>query len=812
MNRPIDYDSIRHQLALNVWLEECRTKMSRRYPMLDFDADVWDPRTLHGDDIVKGNLAVAFADFQGKDRTFADAIRCLAAHFVLHGVKTAGTSALTGFRLLGSSSKSTLFDIDLAELRRLEEQCLSAAQRKHSSAGHLRERLVRLERDLETLYLKGVLPFLNYRVRHDTSKELSILSTAFKTNRRKDKASILDHQIEALNEAWNALADNDPRLTRGHQVALAAIGLEMCAPSRINEPLCMSIDDFATIENFARKADDTAECNNLYGAHQMLIITMKGSKGAQWSPKPVMNFMMQFFHYCIDLIKENGKRSRMLVEWYQRNPDKLYLPQELEHLRGKDLTITEVYRIMHLGKKTTAPQKRRARDLFKANQHAVKFEKKPKARGKPVAVLPWQKVEAGMLEMVREAMEKCRQVTHDNHYKGDLAKMLFLFDHSEIVLPFLPGAYSANYCGRLLKSWTKDKGRRGLTVFESLGITMPVNGKVQTAYIESHDPRRWLTTMAKIHGSKLSDVLINKWANRLKLSHLWHYDFETKHGKAAKSSMPNSPELDGLSKGGLKMGPWEEVCGLQQKFVEVHDIGVSVVSMNDICNASKNRPRAKTAEELVVLYPNWFGCCPHQHHATPCRAYSACLPCGENTVIKGHLPTNDHIRERMEQVHGSIVAEVKRLVEARKYEIADDQDKADTNIMALVRQGLDPDQMADHLIAHFYEIKDQIDDVVFRNMLEEAFVATGYVELLNDPNKSSGANLRYTNPSRHAAPGLELGMQAHGGPEAIQRRIWDFAARHPQFAPQSPEQMNQHLLPSPDDEIGGDEDKEMGDE
>lgn len=803
LNQPVELECIKNRHALDDWLDDCCTRLLHRYPKIDFEADIWDPRKQHGSDVGKVNLATLIADFQGKDRSFADAIRCLLAEALLKGVKDL-RSVVDGLRLLRSKSIHTLFELDLAELRSLEEQCLAEARLNPSVAQRLATCLAKLTRDLDTFYKKGVMPFLNYCVPHQTKNELSNFARDHSKKRRNAKASILDQQIEALNEAWNALADQDGRLTTAHQNALAVLGLELCAPSRVNEPLCMSIDDFAVIEAYARE-----ECgpgrDQSYSAHQMLILTMKGSKGAQWSPKPVLSFMMQFFHYCMDVIKENGKSSRMLVEWYQKNPDKLYLPLELEHLRGQDLSVAEVYQIMQLDKNAKVSGACPARPFFKSRQSLVRLERRSKGRGKHSQVLPWREVESGLLEMVREAMTRCRVVTDGNHYQGDLAKMLLLFDDSEMRLPFVPGVFNAYHCGSMLKSWKKEGRTPRPTVFEVLGITMPVNGKVQTAYIESHDPRRWLTTMAKIHGSKLSDVLINKWANRLSLAQLWKYDFETLHSKAAKSAMPNSPDLEDLSKRGVAIPPEADLCGIERRFVEVHDIGVSVVGMDEIYNASKSRPRARTSEDLVVLYPNWYGCCAHAHHATPCRSYSACLPCGENIVVKGHLPTNDHIRERKMQLHGSIVTELKRLVEARKYEIADDQDKADAHIVALVRQGLGPEQMADHLIKHFHEIKLQIADIVFRNRLEEAFVATGYVELLDDPNKPSGANLKYINASRHAAPGLERGIQAHGGPEAILRHINEFAVKYPQFASQSPEQLNQYIPPLPEDEFGDDD-------
>jgi len=55
-------------------------------------------------------------------------------------------------------------------------------------------KLARLRRDLETLYKKGVLPFLNYRVQHGTVQELDVNHKEHRAERRRAKAGILDHQ------------------------------------------------------------------------------------------------------------------------------------------------------------------------------------------------------------------------------------------------------------------------------------------------------------------------------------------------------------------------------------------------------------------------------------------------------------------------------------------------------------------------------------------------------------------------------------------------------------------------------------------
>lgn len=62
----------------------------------------------------------------------------------------------------------------------------------------------------------------------------------------------------------------------------------------------------------------------MHGAHQLLL--MKGSKGAEWSPKPILNFMIELIEKCWQIRLDGGKRSRTLVTWYEQNPNQLYPP------------------------------------------------------------------------------------------------------------------------------------------------------------------------------------------------------------------------------------------------------------------------------------------------------------------------------------------------------------------------------------------------------------------------------------------------------------------------------------------------------
>jgi len=85
------------------------------------------------------------------------------------------------------------------------------------------------------------------------------------------------------------------------------------------------------------------------------------------------------------------------------------------------------------------------------------------------------------------------------------------------------------------------------------------------------------------------------------------------------------------------------------------------------------------------------------------------------------------------------------------------------------------------------------------------------VLLLDDPDVQSGAQIKYHNPTRHAAPGLERALDAHGGREAIEKALEEHFNVYPQFAPQEhgfKDQRDLQTLDNDDDgEDTGDDDE-----
>lgn len=811
---PSALDPILQRAALDKWLEECKRRMGLRFPLIDFLADAWPIRRLYQTEQVDWYFTQPMADFSKHDIYYVDALRCIVAEMFITGKPKVLSYSLAAYRQLAKDYPPRLFDLRLGDLRRLEERMLAHGKANSRSAGVMRSQLVRLSKFITQLSRNGVLPVLGWRPHASTLGELSKIGVAQKAKQREGQGDRLDRCMEAFNEAFNRMVDGAPELSAQDRVALSAGVLLLCAPCRINEPLCMSIDDHVAVDDYAQQAVE----DEAYRAHQMLIITMKGSKGAQWSPKPILAFMIDALHYAIDIIKSHGKRSRMLVEWYQQHPDTLYLPPDLEYLRGQAISRRDLERIIRLDANlpddwcnATANNyfKERRDCQFRAPNPGIELQARRRGNlKKTIDYLPWADAEAHLLKKVREALDCCRHVTNFNHYRGDLAKMLFLFDGGKSPA-FLPRGTTYAKINRSLKSHSDPRPQ--ISLFEKLKITMPVDGTIRIAEMDTHDPRRWLTTMALIHGEKLSDVLINKWANRNNLSQLKAYDFRTAETLAAAASMPGAEkltELTDLSNGLAAVERLEEQFSLQSTLVTAHDAGVAVTSLDAVAQAVDDRPVARTSRGIIIVYPQRYGICLHQHHEKPCRNYSndlsaSCLTCDEAVQQKGHIPTNDAVRDVNKKLFIIIVSHLENLALTHNRNVADDPAMLGEHMLTLVEKGLSPigiDQLVNELIDNFQEVNRRLKDRRLASLLEQAFVARESVKILDAATTSPGAIFKYHNPTRHAEPLMEIALDEHGGRETAARDEQALVAKYPEFTP-TPDRIldERHLIAADDD-------------
>lgn len=788
MTQPQNLAARQYLQMLDIWTSECAKKMRRKFHRIDFSSAHWPLKTLHGAKQKDWYFTESFAEFHSRDISFQDVIRCLVAEMVLAGKPIVLDVPVLAFRMLATTPIKSIFDLDLSILSSIEEDVLKRAKKSPASAQRLNSYLKKLEEISRLLAKKGVTAHIGFRIDQGTKRELSVLAAQHRAGFGAERGGTLDAKINAFNDALNAMHADDPRLAPGDRVAIAAVAMLMCAPSRINELLCMSIDDHVSISDYADRPSDD-DINDLHSAHQSLLIAMKGSKGAQWSAKPVLNFMIDVFNYSISVVKQHGSRSREMVGWYARNPQKLFLPSDLEHLRGRTLNSRDLASIVYQrqsledwmpGFASRLAKKLKIHGVRGPNTVSLRRDGKTNTRS-IVLNYQWADVEQALLREVHAVLPQCRRLTASNHYVGDLEKMLFLLD--DVRLPYLPGSAKYSSLNLRLKQRAQNRGTQQMpTIFQKLGIMMPVAGVHQIAEMNTHDPRRWLTTQALRHGDKLSDVLINKWANRSNLAQLKSYDFRSPEEIAATNAIPEPKELKDISAGIAKVAGLEAEFGLKVEIVAVDDADISLTSMDAVAIAADDRPIARNSNQIIILYPSQFGVCLHQHHETPCQRYDSCLPCDENIVVKGHLPTNERLRQIAPKLLGSVIRQIDRLIFAHNRGIADYPEVLGEHIGLLVERGLSSTDLANHFIDEFHQIKDLIKDKLLRKRLEEAFVARGTLERLDDPHVPSGAMIKYHNPTCHASPSLERALESNGGRSSIQRKEQELAARHPILA------------------------------
>ncbi|CAM8668012.1 hypothetical protein MCEMSEM18_01672 [Comamonadaceae bacterium] len=906
---PVDFHSKAREAALESFICDVKQRFEKRFPGVPYDSPQWDFRQYAGQRDSKGNRLNWQQVFQTKVQlcrpdlvearlkschpSFTHAVRAILAHRVLLN-KTKSTDklerGLSCIQHLTTSPEGNVFSKPLHaltsnDLKQIERCVLTACLTPETAKSIEKEKLrvdhlilpgqpmlgnsaVNNRGYLRELYLSigmlqkaKVINRMDARLSHEISDLFAAIVEQQRKSFRTSKGQELEPGIAALSDAITAMADGDQRLSKIQEAVLCVMALEMCAPSRINEVMAMSIHDrLRAIDEYSKepgKAGDSnaqSEARVLHRAHVEIkessvpnaldtspnTVLMKGSKGASWGAKPVLNFMLLMFNWCFDHLVAMGARSRLLMQHYEKHPNMLYLPPELEHYRGKPLNFIQVGRIMlldgYLGDDEES-FKMREKNAYSAAQLVhrslsnsglvftqaerpdlagrevderadflealIKKSQFSSSRGTEASAqktrklqktdprteyAEWSNVEGELLRRVNKSIDSLSWVTKETQFPGRLSNMLMLFDHIERNPAYLPGALDASDVSSRLKSQKNGKLKPSQTVFEALDLKMPILSEDGTkieivpAYCRSHDPRRWLTTMALRHsGPEMSQLLINLWANRSDLTQLKAYDFRSSEEKAAMTAqaVPEgfSPSLVN-EQDDLNLMLKDELIGafkLKTQSIGVGLHSVRVTTMDAIHSAELNQPVAKAGGKVVLIFPTRYGICLHQHFERGCTNYRGCGGgCSSQRVIKGHLPTNERTRKQDKQLQDVIVAYVRRLTLARNRRVVHDMDMLDEHLGRMIRQHMSDEAIAARLIDEFLDIKDLIKDAAFRADLEDAYAFKGIVRELNNPETPSGAVIQYHNPERHGSPEQERTIEALGGRQALREEVNTF--------------------------------------
>ncbi|PPC97257.1 MAG: hypothetical protein CTY35_07520 [Methylotenera sp.] len=793
------WDEQHKQLKLLSWLEDCKTIFQQRYPTIDFESNVWNFAQLYSANILTNSknvilpkcLRFAFnptvKKFENKHISFVTSLKCIACELLFENELADFKGISLTFDIFSELSIYSIFELEQKHLHQIEKSIL----RKTESNPIKAESMIRSLRHFESIIIprlrkNDVSPHLFYK------KDVIILNSLLKlradylsdkANHRKNSDDRLA-RVAATSDAISASFRNDDRLSEMDHLVCCTLVVLFVAPSRINEPLNMSIDDVIEIESYLDKGAGQIATNN--AAHRQLFVAMKGSKGAKWAPKPALSFMHDLLKLAIERIKKFGVRSRLLLEHYENNPNQLYLPKELKYLATKDFwSYEDITRVVRLDGKTPYSEMTNIAS-FIAKIRALNIDGtiETTRMHQRTFLFPREPVVQYLLNYVHVAIEKCKREGDRSVYLGKLSRKLFLCDvSSQFGYQFAPDILRYSVLSRRLIQRMGPKSVVSGTIFQKLGLKVPSGNNVIDAWINTHEARHFLSDSARKYGDNLSDALINKWARRLDIKQLDHYISDDPKFDADRSVLPEIGELKEFADVSDSLNQANDISAemeIETGLIKLNETPIRISSVDAVVKAVEIRPAARVSNKLIILYPSQFGICLHQHHEVPCMNYGMeCMGCNDNVTIKGHIPTNDAVRKELTKLQSSVLRQLDRLVTEHNRNIADDQETFSDHITKLIEGSLNTEVLANHLIDEFHTIKDQLKDKNLARRLEQAFVAKKTVQFLDDDRTMIGGIIKYHNPHKDGRSDVNKSELFHGGWEKVWEQEQLLAAEYP---------------------------------
>lgn len=369
------------------------------------------------------------------------------------------------------------------------------------------------------------------------------------------------------------------------RIVTSFVSLAMFAPSRASEILSLPVDCVTEAEG-----DDGP------------------TMGIRWKPakggSPVTKFATseaseEMALEVIGFLKGLGAPARKAAEWYAQNPAKLYLPEELEHLRDQPITMWEASQI--LGRKTLLAHKSDAGLALQSLPDITTDNARLNNGAKWARLYSFDSLEAYVLGKLPEMFP-----VQDSHTGLKWHEALFLLPE-HVLRPntdthwYVPTTLTINQINNQLGA-----NPTGRSVF-SRNQKLDANGL--PIRITTHQFRHLLNTLAQ--SKHLSEALIAFWSGRKKLGQNEWYDH-----------LPQEAFIEAY----ISLGEASVQLPVHGPLVEK---ATAVSAINSISYD------AAMKLELGAIHITRFGLCRHDYSLTPCPHDKDCPNCGEHAFVKG---------------------------------------------------------------------------------------------------------------------------------------------------------------------------------
>lgn len=375
--------------------------------------------------------------------------------------------------------------------------------------------------------------------------------------------------------------------TKTKDVLFSSIATILCsAPDRISEVLLLA-------EN-CEVHDKTSNGNDAYG------LRWQPAKGASPMVKWIIPSMAHVVAEAVAKIRCLTADARCIAQWYELNPERLYLRQDVEYLRHQELlSMDEVKQVVLLEGGEASFSKlwcltNNVCLIKKGNRLYARFSEVEKAAiAQLPAGFPLMNAELGLkfsdaLVVVR------RNELHSS--KSTFGCVIEPVNINQVNTAL--GARSGKGFG---------------SIFDRLGFTEPDGSPIQ---VTTHQFRHYLNTIAQAGG--ISQLDIAKWSGRLDVRQNEVYDHVTADQMVAKIR-------ESIGDQSLMFGP--------------------------LATLPKNIPVSRdefARLKIPTAHTTDFGFCVHDYTMTPCERHADCVNCNEHVCVKGDENKTMRVKRRLE--------------------------------------------------------------------------------------------------------------------------------------------------------------------
>ncbi|HZR34079.1 MAG TPA: hypothetical protein VFA75_01805 [Nevskia sp.] len=433
-------------------------------------------------------------------------------------------------------------------------------------------------------------------------------------------AFVNSHHLVGTPFSWTNPAPKPPWSTR--------IGPEAAKAREAKMPSQAALDAIAAIFLDAKKPRDVVTTGSVacmlaapMRLHELLLmpsncwidqaskdgkpaygLRWRAGKGAEPAPKWLNSAMASVAETAIVRIRKLTERARRIAAWYEEHPTQLYLPPELEHLRGKNLAACEIATLLGSKFETSAREFLRKHGLtlgarnycLKDGAGAIRFADVERAFLKMLPIsFPWASEGLGLR----------------------YSQMLFVIEARGLSIQksTCPVMFQPITLGMLAKDLTDPKV--GIFARHSL---LGEDGKALR--MTSHQARHLLNTIALIGGMTQLDVA--KWSGRKNIKHNDAYDHRTP----------------------------------AQMLEHIRDaVGDTNRFRGPLATLPKNVPitrREFALQQVPTAHITELGWCIHDYTESPCEVFNDCSSCRDQVCIKGEHAKNVAAREMLSLEEG----------------------------------------------------------------------------------------------------------------------------------------------------------------